>query len=145
MDLAARFISYADDFERAYADRNWQRLAPYFTADAVYECKQPEALAFRVVGRGAILERFATVTDAFDRRFDSRTITFGPPRVDGARVSITGVVLYTLSDAPPLRLPFTEVALYRAAEIVHLEDASTDEALAAVADWMARYGDRLPG
>ena len=28
---------YADAFEETYADDNWQRLEPYFTADAVYE------------------------------------------------------------------------------------------------------------
>src|SRR5262249_33602192 len=88
-------------------------------------------------------ERFATVTAAFDRRFDSRSIRIGPPTVAGARVVVTGVVLYTLSGAPLLELPFSETATYRGAEIVHLEDASSDAALTGVSDWMARYGDRL--
>ena len=143
IDLAARFAAYADDFERAYVDRNWARLGPYFADDAVYECRSPPALAFRVVGRAAILERFADVTDAFDRRFDSRSISFAPARVDGQRVSITGVVVYTLAGAPPFRLPFTELADYRGAAIAHLEDAASPEALAELADWMGRYGERL--
>jgi len=144
MDLAGRFVSYADDFERSYADGDWLRLEAYFASDAVYECREPAALAFRVVGRAAIFERFAAVTAAFDRRFDSRSIRVGPPTVAGARVSVTGVVVYTLSGAPPLALPFSETATYRGAEIVHLEDASSDAALADVAEWMARYGDLLP-
>lgn len=69
MDLAARFTAYANDFERSYADRDWARLGPYFASDAIYECRAPEVLAFRVVGRAAILNRFETVTDAFDRGF----------------------------------------------------------------------------
>src|SRR5262249_22684159 len=72
------------------------------------------------------------------------SIRIGPPTVAGARVSVTGVVVYTLSGAPPLGLPFSETATYRGAEIVHLEDASSDAALADVAEWMARYGDLLP-
>src|SRR5262245_38264747 len=113
MDLAGCFTAYADDFERSYADGNWLRLEPYFASDAVYECREPAVLAFRVVGRAAIFERFATVTAAFDRRFDSRSIRIGPPTVAGARVVVTGVVLYTLSGAPLLELPFSETATYR--------------------------------
>jgi hypothetical protein len=129
MNLAARFTAYATDFERSYADRDWARLGPYFAGDAVYECRAPEMLAFRVVGRAAILERFATVTEVFDRRFDSRSMSFEPAVVDGQRVSITGLVVYALSGAPDFRLPFSEVAEYRGTEIVHLEDASSPEAL----------------
>jgi len=143
MDLAARFAMYADDFERSYADRNWARLRSYFTSDAVYECKSPEALAFRVVGRDAVLARFETVTDAFDRRFDSRSISFAPAMVEGQRVSISGVVLYTLSGTPPFHLPFSELADYRSGQIVRLEDTASPEAIGELADWMARYGDRL--
>ena len=143
MDLAARFHAYADDFERSYADRNWARLAPYFASDAVYECKNPEALAFRVEGRTAILARFESVTEAFDRRFDSRSISFASTAVEGQTVSVTGMVLYTVSDAPPLRLPFTEFAEYRGGEIIRLEDTATVEAIGEVAEWMARFADRL--
>jgi hypothetical protein len=143
MDLAARFTRYADDFERAYADGNWRRLETYFAPDAIYECRNPAPLAFRVVGREAIVQRFASVTDAFDRRFDARSISFEPPTVEGMGVSITGIVLYTVGGAPPLRLPFTETATYRETQIIHLEDASTDVAMVEVADWMAHHGDRL--
>lgn len=143
MDLTARFHTYADDFERSYADRNWARLAPYFAADAVYECKSPEALAFRVEGRAAILARFESVTEAFDRRFDSRSLKFASTAVEGQTVTVTGLVLYTVSDAPPLRLPFTEFAEYRGGEIIRLEDAASVEAFGEVTEWMARFADRL--
>jgi SnoaL-like domain len=145
MDLVARFEAYANDFERSYADRDWSRLASYFAADAVYECREPQELAFHVEGRDAILARFDEVANAFDRRFDSRSMTLDPPREQGTHVSVTGVAIYTLAGAPALRLPFSEVAEYRRAEIVRLEDASTAEAIGAVAEWMARYGARLHG
>jgi len=143
MDLAARFHAYADDFERSYADRDWARLAPYFASDAVYECKSPEVLAFRVEGRAAILARFESVTEAFDRRFAARSISFASTAVEGQTVTVTGLVLYTVADAPPLRLPFTEFAEYRGGEIIRLEDAATVEAFGEVTEWMARFADRL--
>ena len=143
MDLAARFREYADAFERSYADREWARLASYFAADAIYECVTPEILAFRVVGRAAILERFASVSDAFDRRFDSRTLHIDELHTDGDRVAVRGAVVYTLRDAPPVRLPFTEIAEYRSGEIIRLEDGASPADIAALADWMARYGQRL--
>ena len=143
MDLAARFRAYANDFERSYADRTWARLAAYFASEAVYECKSPEALAFRVEGRAAILARFESVTEAFDRRFDSRAISFASTAVEGQTVTVTGLVLYTVSGAPPLGLPFTEFAEYRGGEIVRLEDAATVEAFGEVTEWMARFADRL--
>ena len=143
MDLAQRFRAYANDFERSYADRQWSRLGPYFAVDAIYECRAPESLAFRVVGRAAILERFALVTDAFDRRFESRTMHVDEPLAQGERVSIRGVVVYTVRDAPLLRLPFAEVAEYRSGEIIHLEDSASPSDVVAIGEWMARYGDRL--
>jgi len=142
-DLAARFRAYANDFERSYADREWSRLGPYFTADAVYECSTPADLAFRVVGRAAILERFALVTEAFDRRFESRTMRIDDCRAQGDRVDVRGVVIYALGDAPPLHLPFTEVAEYRGDDIVRLEDAASPEDVRAIGEWMAQYGHRL--
>ena len=145
MDLAARFLAYAGDFERSYADRNWDRLAPNFAADAVYESAVPAELAFRVEGREAILARFAMATDAFDRGFDSRLLQLDPPRVSAERVAVTGVVVYTVAGAPSFSLPFTEVAGYRGDEIVHLEDSAAPECVQQLADWMARYGSRLGG
>jgi hypothetical protein len=142
-DLAARFREYADAFERSYADGRWARVAAYFSADAVYECVAPESLAFRVVGRAAILERFATVCDAFDRRFDSRSMQIDELRVDAERVSVRGVVIYTLCDAPPLCLPFTETAEYRGEQIIRLEDGADAADVVAIATWMAQYGQRL--
>ncbi len=143
MDLAARFLAYANDFEHSYADRNWDRLAPYFAADAVYESAVPAALAFRVEGREAILARFAMATDAFDRRFDSRTLRLDPPRLSEQRVTVTGVATYGLAGAPSFSLPFAEVADYRGDEIVRLEDSAAPECVQQLADWMARYGSRL--
>lgn len=141
MDLTAQFLAYAHDFERSYADRDWRRLGPYFAADAVYECSTPAELAFRVEGRDAILARFEMATDAFDRRFDSRALQLDPPHASGQRVSVTGLVVYTLAGAAPFRLPFAEVADYRGDEIVRLEDSATAEDVRRLLDWMAQHGN----
>lgn len=143
MDLVARFLAYAGDFERSYADRDWDRLGPYFATDAVYECAAPAELAFRVEGRAALLARFAVATDAFDRRFDSRVLQLDPPRASDQRVSATGVVVYSLTGAPPFQLPFREVADYRGGEIVRLEDSATPEVIRELGEWLARYGGLL--
>jgi SnoaL-like domain len=143
MDLATRFQAYADDFERSYADGDWLRLAPYFTDDAVYECVSPPELAFRVEGRAAILARFEEVTNTFDRTFASRTMRFDLPHQSGRHVTIGGVVVYAAPDAPPFELPFTEIAEFRGAEIVRLEDAAGPETAARMREWFALYGDRL--
>ena len=143
MDLVTRFQSYVSDFERSYGDGDWSRLSAYFAADAVYESVAPAPLGFRVVGRPAILEHFASVTEAFDRRFDTRVMHTDPPRAERGHVSLRGLVIYTLRDTPPLRLPFTEIAEYRDGEIVRLEDTATPEDIRALSDWMTQYGGRL--
>jgi hypothetical protein len=142
IDLAARFQEYAEDFERAYVDRDWLRLAHYFAVDAVYECVSPPELAFRAEGRAAILARFEAVTDGFDRTFASRTMRLEPPRRSGERVTASGIALYTVPDAPPFELPFTEVADFRGDEIVHLEDIAVAETVLRMAEWLTLYGDR---
>jgi hypothetical protein len=142
IDLAARFQDYADAFERAYMDRDWSQLERYFAADAVYECVSPPELAFRAEGRGAILARFAAVTDGFDRTFASRTIRLEPPHQSGERVTVRGVVVYAVPSTPPFELPFTEVADFRGDEIVRLEEIAAAETVHRMADWLTRYGDR---
>ena len=143
MDLARPFQAYARRLRTILCRPRLVRLGPYFAIDAVYECRSPESLSFRVDGRAAILERFALVTDGFDRTFDSRTIRFDAPRVEGERVSIRGAVVYTLGDAPPLRLPFAEVADYRGGEIIRLEDCAEPADILALGAWMVEFGDRL--
>lgn len=143
MDLATRFRAYADDFERSYVDRSWQRLAPYFAEDAVYESTSTPMLAFRVEGRSAILAHFEAMTDGFDRTFASRTMRLETPRQSGESVTVDGTVVYTVPGAPPFELRFSEVAEFRGAEIVHLEDHATDEAVRRMTEWFSLYGDRL--
>jgi len=143
MDLVQRFIDYANDFERSYADGDWCRLAQYFASDAVYESATPEPLAFRVTGRSAILERFRAASDAFDRRFDSRCLSFAPPRAEGTRVTIEGEVVYGVAGVPPFRLPFREVAEYRGGEILRLEDTAPAEVVDELGRWMAQHGAKL--
>ena len=145
MDLVARFQAYVSDFERSYADGDWSRLGPYFAPDAVYDSVAPEPLGFRVVGRAAILEHFANVTAMFDRRFDTRVMHTEPPYVEHRRVALRGVVVYTLRDTPPLRLPFSEIAEYRSGEIVRLQDSASPEDVRVLTEWLAMYGDRLSG
>ena len=74
-----QFNAYADAFELSYEDDNWQRLAPYFTEDAVYKHGTgPDA-----EGRDAVLAYFQDAVNASDRRFDTREFV-GEPTVTEA-------------------------------------------------------------
>ena len=83
MNIGARFMAYAADFEQTYADDDWGRLRGHFCDDAVYEVKSP-SFPCRLVGTEAIFAGMKRSVDGFDRKFDSRSISVkGAPVIKG--------------------------------------------------------------
>lgn len=122
MGVMETFMAYANDFETTYEDNDWSRLRPYFADDAVYEVKNA-SYACRLEGPDAIFRGIEKSLDGFDRKMDTRTIeVVSPPAVDGDDLSIAWAVIYTLGDAPPLRVEATSRGTVRDGKIVYLAD-----------------------
>ncbi len=139
MSIRDRFLAYAAAFEESYEDDDWARLAQYFTEDAVYETDNPAS------GRDAVLARLKTGVDAFDRRMDSRAISFDPPAIDGDAVTIHWRVVYTKQGCPNVEVEGDEIAEFRGDEIAVLRDVFDPASEKAIGEWMAAHGATLQG
>jgi hypothetical protein len=140
MDNLTRFLAYAGAFEKTYEDDDWQRLAPYFADDAVYEVKGL-GLDCRLQGAAAIFAGIRKSLDNFDRTFASRKIeiTAGPD-VEGDVIRIGWTVTYDREglEAFPLR-GRTEVR-YCDGKIAYLGDSYDASMERDAAEWSARNG-----
>lgn len=140
MDPLQRFLAYAADFEKTFADDDWTRLEDYFAPGAVYSVEGiPQAC--EIEGRDAILRAIKKSLDGFDRRFDRRALVpEGPPEVEGRRVTIRGTLRYEKEGLPNLELKASETAeLDEEGRIVRLADAYPADQGEAFA-WLARHG-----
>ncbi len=144
MDPIARFQQYADAFEIFFEKDDPSILEPYFTKDAVYETKGPEALSGCHDGRPAVLGYFKQILDGLDRRFEKRELELreGPEERDGA-VWMRWRVTYRAGDAPPLVMDGEETVEFEGDRIRRLEDRFADDAGDAVTAWMTRHGSKL--
>ena len=104
METLQRFLAYAGDFEKSFADDDWARLRPHFADDAVYEVAAA-SFPCRLVGPAAIFAGFKKSLDGFDRRFDGRdvAVTSGP-EIDGDELRVGWAVTYSQADLPPFVL-----------------------------------------
>ena len=144
MSIADRYRAYADAFEESLADDDWTRLEQYFTEDAVYRPDgTPES---DVTGREAVLARLKGGVDQFDRRMDSREISFtAEPRADGDRVSARWQLKYTKAGKPDVEIFGTETATFRDDRICLLSDEFDPDAQAALEAWIKEHGPSLAG
>ena len=135
MSIADCYRAYAEAFEESLADDDWSRLEQYFTDDAVY---RPDGTpASDVTGRDAVLARLKGGVDQFDRRMDSREISFTTD-VDGDRSRLLAtripagggrlVVVGTGTDV-------SDAAVHRA-ELALLVGGPPAVLLAGVAAWL---------
>ena len=138
MSIADRWLAYADAFEESLEDDDWSRIEPYFTEDAVYESGQDVAR-----GRAAVLARFRSGVDGFDRRMDRRTPEFETPRAEGDTVRVGWKVTYTKKGAPDLVISGTEVARFAGDRIQHLADVFDPAAAETMHKWMTAHGALL--
>jgi hypothetical protein len=139
MGIQERYLAYADDFEKSYADDDWTRLEGYFSPDAVYEGDPPAR------GRAAVLAKLKNGVDNFDRRMDSRTPDFQAPSVQGNTLRMKWSVTYTKKGLPDLTISGVEIAEFDGDRIRLLRDDFDPHALKAMGDWMAKHGKALQG
>ena len=143
MSMIGRFAEYAAAFETAYESDDWSPIEAYFTEDAVYDSGQgPEAA---VEGRAALLGRLKTSVDSFDRRLDSREISFSGHQEQGDTVSVSWKVRYTKAGAPDLVISGREAARFSGDRIELLSGEFDDSASKALQEWMEKHGGLLAG
>jgi hypothetical protein len=138
--LTDRYLAYAEDFERTYADDDWTRLEQYFTEDAAYPqgTAEPE-----VTGPAAVLERLKASVNQFDRRMDTRTLDFDPPTEDGDRITVTWKATYTKAGLPDITITGTETAAFRGDQICLLSGEFDPTAQKNLEAWLAEHGAKL--
>jgi SnoaL-like domain len=137
MAIQDRYLEYAEAFEKSYLDDDWSRIEPYFTDGAVYE---GEPLAR---GRPAVLARLKNGVANFDRRMDSRTLTFEKPTVKGNAVTVRWKAKYTKKGLPDLTISGAEIATFDGNRIASLRDDFDPHAQKAMGDWMEKHGKAL--
>ena len=140
MNVGARFMAYAADFERTYADDEWGRLRAHFCDDAVYEVKSP-SFPCRLIGPDAILEGMKRSLDGFDRRFDSRNISVvGAPVIEGDELRVSWNATYRKGDFEPFVLRGSTVATVRDGALATLSDIYDDAVEGELEAWMKVTG-----
>lgn len=140
METLEQFMAYAADFEKTYADDQWQRLRQYFHEDATYEVKS-EAIPCLLTGPDAIFAGIKKSLDGFDRRFDKRELALvDEPAVDGNEFSVNWAVTYRKDDFDPYVLRGQSVAIFRDGKIAALSDSIVAETETALAAWVKATG-----
>jgi len=136
MDNVQIFKAYFDAFEETYADNNWDRIAPYFADDMVYNNAEGESLN----GKEAAIAYLNASVDSSDRQFDSRAFD-GEPEISGAGEQVTMVftVRYRIEGAPDLVLSGKEIATFTEGKIQQLDDIFDDHALSELSGWMEKH------
>ncbi len=144
MDPLQTFGEYAADFEKTFADDDWQRLERYFDPNARYVVTG-SPFDCELQGRDAVLAGIKRALDGFDRRFDERAIEpAGPPTADGNQVSIAATVRYQGQGLEPLAFSLSETAEFNdAGVIVRLQD-DYDPGQEHVHQWFAAHPDFDP-
>jgi len=138
-----RFLAFAVDFEKTFADDDWTRLEPHLAEDAVYEV-DAGPYSCRLEGRDAILRGMRRSLDGFDRRFDTRAVQpLGAPETvtrDGREeMSLPWRARYELGDAPPLVLEGRSTVRCEGDAIAWLRDAYTDAQVEQLTAWVERH------
>ena len=139
------FFTYAAEFEKTFADDNWERLRPYFAQDAVYEVVGGP-FPCRIVGCDNIFAGMKKSLDGFDRALDTREIAVrGEPSVDGDTIGLRWTVTYTRGASPPGELMGRSEAVVRDGVIVELRDFYDDGDMDGFGDWMGQYAPDIDG
>lgn len=137
------FRNYAAAFEHTFADDDWQRLAPFFTDDAVYLVTGLPS-TYELHGRDNIFRGIKRSLDGFDRRCDGRAIIpAAPPSEAGGVVTLHGVIRYQRAGAPELELRATITAEFDGGRICRLHDHFTLDPAAIT--WLTQHATGLDG
>ena len=140
MDILEQFLAYAGDFEKTYADDQWERLGQYFHDDSTYEVKA-NAIPCLLEGPNAIFSGIKKSLDGFDRKFDKRELALvDEPVIEGNEICANWAVTYRKDDLAPYILLGQSVATYRDGKIAALSDSIDPEAEAALGEWVQVTG-----
>ena len=139
-----RFAEYAIAFEEVFRDDGWQRLEPFFAADAEHVVEGGGPLAHHSIGRAAVIDDLRQSVHALDRRFDRRLpeIVAGPEERDGA-VWIAWRLTFQRDGLPDLRIEGDHRTVYRGDAIARIEETIAPEVGPVLEAYFAAHGERL--
>jgi hypothetical protein len=137
MTLVERYRTYAEDFEKTFADDDWARLERHFTESVAYETT---ANGLRVEGRDNVLAVLRSSVSSFDRRCSTRAlVTTGGPHEHGNEVRRAWAATYTLAGAPDIEIGGSERAVFQGNRIRLLEVEMTPETLSRLMTYAATH------
>lgn len=140
MNALERFMAYAEDFEKTYADDDWSRLAPHFNEDAIYEIVS-DTMPCSLQGTAAIFAGIRKSLEGMDRRFEQRSIAPGDDlQFDDSSVSISWTATYSNPGQPPFVLKGKSQAELRNGKISLLRDSYAKTADEEMQQWIAETG-----
>lgn len=143
MGPTLRFLSYAEDFEKTFADDDWSRLERHFAADAVYVVRNTPFVC-RLEGRDAILRGLKKSLDGFDRRLPVRsTEVVEAPTESGDAVSVGWTATYSKPGSPALVTRGRTTARFRDRRIVELTDEYPDGVGETMERWIRDHAPDL--
>lgn len=142
MNIVERFNRFAADFEDSVKDDNWVRLKKHFVADATYvNVGGPEPM---VRGAEEIVCFLKGDVEAFDRRFDSRTLVgLTEPNAAGSHLSRKWRCTFKLRGAPDLVTEGEARYEFDGDLIRAIEEEITPESMRNFMRWMDEHGSKL--
>jgi hypothetical protein len=144
MNDVERFEQYAADFEVAFESDDWSVVERHFAEDAVYEILAGPPMGGCYEGRDAVLASMKQTLDGFDRRFDSREVTFlEGPEMRGDSVWVRALANYAVAGAPVLAVEGEETATFDGGRIIRLEDRYPEGIADAVLQHLNAHGAKL--
>ncbi len=144
MNDVERFEEYAADFEVAFEGDDWSVVGRHFAKEAVYETLAGPPMGGCHEGRDAVLASMKQTVDGFDRRFDSREVTFlEGPEMRGGRVCLKALVKYAVAGAPDLVLEGVSAATFNEEGIIRLEDSYPEGVADVVMRYLNAHGEKL--
>ncbi len=139
-----RFEQYAADFEVTYESDDWSVVGRHFAKGAVYETLAGPPMGACHEGRDAVLASIKQTLDGFDRRFDSREVTFlEGPEMRGDSVWLRALVKYSIAGAPDLVLEGISTATFDEEGIIRLEDSYEGGVADVVVQYLSAHGSKL--
>ena len=144
MNDVERFERYAADFEVAFETDDWSVVGRHFAEGAVYETLAGPPMGACHEGRDSVLASMKQTVDGFDRRFDSREVTFlEGPEMRGDSVWLRALVKYAVAGAPDLVLEGVSTATFDGDRIIRLEDSYPEGVADVVVQYLNAHGSKL--
>lgn len=140
MNIDQQFQAYAADFELAYADDAWSRVATHFSKDASYDAGDGSEIAN---GREAILLKLKGAVDGLDRQMDQRHLTLHSISSSDDVVTANWTIRFLKQGLPALEVSGNEVARFSANQMIELRSVIDEASLVVFSAWMESHGASL--